>query len=90
MMVRYYVRATGRVQGVGFRYFVYRLASMYGLTGWVHNCPDGSVDMEVQGKEGQVELFLDSVEAGDHVIRVDALSKNQIPCQEEEIFGVMF
>ena len=42
--VRYFGRATGRVQGVGFRMFVQQHASELGLTGWVRNMEDGSVD----------------------------------------------
>ena len=90
-MVRYYAMAKGRVQGVGFRYYIYKLAGSYGLTGWVHNCADGSVDMEIQGKESHVEAFFAAVEAGDHFIRVDRLDKKQIACKKEETqFGVVF
>ena len=46
MKERYYGRVIGRVQGVGFRYFVCQLAARYELTGWVRNCLDGSVDMD--------------------------------------------
>lgn len=90
MMIRYYARATGRVQGVGFRYFVCGLAKRYGLTGWVRNCADGSVDMEVQGPKPQVEAFFLNVEAGDRWIRVDSLKQEEQPCREEDRFGVMF
>jgi acylphosphatase len=40
---------TGRVQGVGFRFVVFRAANRYQLAGWVRNCDDGSVEMVVQG-----------------------------------------
>ena len=89
-MIRKHVIVRGRVQGVGFRYFVYRLAEKYGLTGWVRNCPDGSVDMEVQGSLSSVEAFFQTVEAGDRFIRVDSLEKTKLPCIEEDQFGVRF
>ena len=40
---------TGRVQGVGFRFTVFRIANRCQITGWVRNCPDGSVEMIAQG-----------------------------------------
>lgn len=53
-IVRYYGRAVGRVQGVGFRFFVQQNAVELGLTGWVRNMDDGSVTMEMQGQEAPV------------------------------------
>ena len=47
--VRFFARAEGRVQGVGFRFFVQQNALELGLCGWVRNMEDGSVTMEVQG-----------------------------------------
>ena len=43
-MVRFYLRFTGRVQGVGFRFFVAMNAERCHLTGWVKNMSDGSVN----------------------------------------------
>ena len=47
-MVRFYLRFTGRVQGVGFRFFAAMNAERCHLTGWVKNMSDGSVTAEVQ------------------------------------------
>ncbi len=59
MMEKERLRAAirGAVQGVGFRPFVYRLATELGLTGWVKNSPQG-VFLEVEGPHGQLEHFL--------------------------------
>ena len=46
-LVRYRVRATGRVQGVGFRYFAYMEATHLGVTGYAYNQYDGSVELEL-------------------------------------------
>ena len=48
-MKRYYVIFEGQVQGVGFRWVISRLASLYNLTGWVRNRDDGRVDCALQG-----------------------------------------
>ena len=47
--------AHGRVQGVGFRFTVLRIADHYRLTGWVRNVSDGSVQMMAQGPAGDID-----------------------------------
>lgn len=59
--VRKHILFYGRVQGVGFRYYAVHKASQLGLTGWVRNLYDGSVEMEVEGQEPLIDeliLFL--------------------------------
>ena len=73
-IVRYYGRAVGRVQGVGFRFFVQQNASELGLTGWVRNMDDGSVTMEIQGQEAPVDELERLIRKGNGFIRVDELS----------------
>ena len=48
---------TGRVQGVGFRYFVSHEAEALGLSGWVRNLPDGAVEVVVSGDDLVVETL---------------------------------
>ncbi|MDO9465892.1 MAG: carbamoyltransferase HypF [Thiobacillus sp.] len=50
----------GRVQGVGFRPFVYRLAHLHGITGWVRNV-DGSVEIHAEGELTQLQRFSDAL-----------------------------
>lgn len=50
-MKRIHAYVSGIVQGVGFRYFVYRYAKMLGLKGFVRNLPDGRVEVVAEGEE---------------------------------------
>jgi len=62
MIVARKVIYTGRVQGVGFRYTVLRLADPLSVTGFVRNLPDGSVELLAEGDASSVESLLVSVE----------------------------
>ncbi len=53
-----YIRFSGRVQGVGFRYTATRIAQALGLTGYVRNMADGTVEMFVQGPPHLVDECL--------------------------------
>lgn len=59
--LRFYLRFTGRVQGVGFRWTNMSIASDLGLAGWVKNLDDGSVDMEIQGTPAGIIRHLDTL-----------------------------
>ena len=71
---RVHARATGRVQGVGYRYFVTGCAEETGVSGTVRNLPDGSVEIVAEGGEPELRNFLEQCRAaGDPYIRVDRL-----------------
>lgn len=54
----------GRVQGVGFRYFVYKNARRNGLTGWVRNLKDGNVEAHFEGSEDDIQKVLELCKKG--------------------------
>jgi acylphosphatase len=58
MEVTKHLVITGRVQGVGFRFYMERKARALGVTGWVRNRRDGSVEAVVQGTTGAVEAMI--------------------------------
>lgn len=65
-----FVKVKGRVQGVGFRYFVYKNAERLGLNGWVKNCMDGSVEILVQGDKNDILTFLEQVKKGNSFTKI--------------------
>jgi len=73
----------GRVQGVGYRYFVLDIAEQLGLAGWVRNLPDGNVEYLVQGPDAPVKEFLRKLEAGPPLSRVERVTRNDVPVDAE-------
>ena len=63
-MLQYKLKITGVVQGVGFRYFVRQEATRLGLAGAVWNCPDGSVEVVVQGEEALLDQLVEQCKLG--------------------------
>jgi acylphosphatase len=61
----------GRVQGVGFRYAVWRAASARSVNGWVRNCPDGTVEAVFEGRTDAVESMVRFCDDGPRGARVE-------------------
>ena len=70
-MERLHAIVHGDVQGVGFRYFVQRKAQQLGLSGWVRNNDDGTVELVAEGNRRQLEDLKRIVEEGPRLARVD-------------------
>jgi acylphosphatase len=70
---------SGRVQGVGFRYFVLREAMDLGLDGWVANAPDGSVRCVAEGSREHLERLLERLNEGPASAIVDLVSAAWMP-----------
>ncbi|MHB8333175.1 MAG: acylphosphatase [Candidatus Dormibacteria bacterium] len=68
-----WARVEGRVQMVGFRAFAVAEGRQRGLSGWVRNCQDGTVELLVQGPATAVGDFLDTLRHGPEAARVDTL-----------------
>jgi acylphosphatase len=62
---------TGRVQGVGFRFFAERAAAVEGIHGWVRNCPDGSVEISAEGEVESLDRFEHKVRQGPPASRIE-------------------
>ncbi|AKA68422.1 acylphosphatase [Clostridium scatologenes] len=81
-MSRYFIEVFGRVQGVGFRYFVEYTARAFHITGWVKNSEGGSVLIEAQGMNDNVTLFINEVKKGNRFAKVE-----DITCREIELIS---
>ena len=82
--MRVYMRIKGRVQGVGFRFFVSEAANKLPVTGWVRNRTDGGVEAEAQGGIELIHALLKKIESGPPGARVDKVTSEKIPDRSDE------
>ncbi len=78
IIVRHYC-VTGRVQGVGFRWFVHREASALGLRGKVRNTEGGGVEVLAAGTPDRLARLRQVLDQGPHGSRVDRVTEEQLP-----------
>ncbi len=64
MKKHFRLKITGRVQGVGFRYFVFAQAKKFNLTGYTKNENDNSILIEIEGEDKDLESFLKKCRKG--------------------------
>ena len=75
---------SGRVQGVGFRYFTHNAAAREGVAGWVENLSDGRVEVFVEGDEEAVTRVERRIRSGPRGARVE-----HVEVQDEEAAGTL-
>jgi acylphosphatase len=75
-MSRLHVKISGVVQGVGYRYHVARRAQEAGITGWVKNRADGSVEIEAVGERPALESFLNYARIGPAGAHIEHVTVN--------------
>ena len=78
---RIHLVVRGRVQGVYFRATAQREARQHGLSGWVKNRPDGSVEVVAEGEEDDVKDFLAWSHNGPSTARVDTVEIGRASCR---------
>jgi acylphosphatase len=88
-LIRQRVVAHGRVQGVWFRESARRQAERNGLSGWVRNRPDGSVEAELEGRAVDVELVARWFAHGPSDARVDRVDVTELRPSGGEGFSVV-
>ncbi len=87
LQTRRYV-ISGRVQGVGFRWFVEREAAQTGITGWVRNCDNGDVEVMATGTADQHRSLRQKLQQGPRAARVDHVSESSADLLETGSFQV--
>ncbi len=73
MAQRIHAIVRGRVQGVGFRDYIYREAVALGLKGWVANRPDATVEVVAEGPEESIQKLARGLNEGPRMARVDSV-----------------
>jgi len=79
---------SGRVQGVGFRWFVEREAAQLGVTGWVRNCSNGDVEVMATGTREQLNSLRQKLEQGPRAARVDHLGESKAQLLDAPSFRI--
>ncbi|MCC2977630.1 acylphosphatase [Sphingomonas sp. PL-96] len=85
-MIHRHLSITGRVQGVAYRAWMIDQAQSLGITGWVRNRADGSVEAVVAGPAEQVEALLTRVRHGPSGARVADVTVTETPAQVHDDF----
>jgi acylphosphatase len=83
------LQITGRVQGVGFRYWTHSLARQLGLVGFVRNCPDGSVEVQVSGDREAIAQLRRALERGPRGAAVANVTESQIAMTRTTVFRII-
>ena len=83
-----HVRVTGFVQGVFFREWTREEARKLGVTGWVRNCPDGSVEAHLEGNHDKVEKLVALLREGPPHARVEDVEVSEGQAEGSDRFEV--
>lgn len=79
----------GRVQGVGFRYFVFRQAQRFGIVGWVRNLDNGSVELRAEGEVHSMRRFLGEVRSGPSFSYVTSIDVREVAVEGFKEFSIV-
>ncbi len=92
---RVHITVSGRVQGVGYRWFAQRSARALSLAGWVRNLDNGDVELEAEGPANSVDVFIDRLRTGNphaqvHDIQVERLAPGRDQARNAIDFEIRF
>ncbi|ADU21462.1 MULTISPECIES: acylphosphatase [Ruminococcus] len=85
--IRKHIIFRGSVQGVGFRYTAYYAAQQYGVSGWVRNLYDGSVEAEFEGTQADIDSTVACIDNG-RFIRIESMEVERIPTEGGSVFSI--
>ncbi len=83
MIQAVHVIVSGRVQGVGYRWFVQNVATKLGIKGYVRNLPDGTVELEAEGNPESLNTLINEMKKGPRGAYVQALQEQRKLLQSE-------
>ena len=90
-MLHVHIVVHGEVQGVGFRYFAMKMASRYGINGWVCNNRDGTVEIDAEGSEANIREFVAAMQKGNGIARIESFDIDTLPDMENhQTFDVVY
>ena len=87
-MLTFRYRITGRVQGVGYRYFALTLAHALGVAGYAKNLPDGSVEVVAEGSEEAVQSFEGRLREGPAFSQVEIVDRAPLAARGDQGFHI--
>ncbi|TLU88473.1 MAG: acylphosphatase [Chlorobium sp.] len=76
-ITRVHLIVSGHVQGVGYRMFIHRVASGLNLSGWVRNLPDGTVEIDAQGSDRNIQELVERARKGTSRSQVTRIRKEE-------------
>lgn len=89
--IRKYFKVEGLVQGINYRWFVVDIAKSFGVTGWVRNRPDGSVELEAQGFAKDLKNFEIAIKHDHPIATVKKINTQEIPpIHNEKNFNIIY
>lgn len=85
-----HITVHGRVQGVGFRWYTVQTANRLGVTGWVRNKPDGTVEVEATASKPTLDTFTHALRDGPTMSRVTQVQVAKAAYQAHAGFEVKY
>ena len=82
-MLQLKIIVSGKVQGVGYRYFAQMKAVQFGITGWVRNRQDGTVEMLTTGDKENLDSFIEEIRRGNPFSTVDQIDISETKAEEK-------
>lgn len=87
-MKRIKIIVGGKVQGVGFRYFVQKQATLTGINGFVRNLSDGHVEIDAEGEPANLHLFIAQCQIGPARSSVEKFAQSEMPVWGYQNFNI--
>ena len=83
MLARVHAVISGEVQGVGYRYFVKRLAAELDINGWVKNNTDGTVELEAEGEKEKLSQYLQRLKTEHSYASIESVETKWLPFENK-------